>query len=86
MRALEGFEDRRGLRRALRDALEAASPDVRVIAEGFLAEQSAMDLLAVGSEGELISIRFAEAGDDAAGLTRALADLTWLRGRRSDLL
>jgi hypothetical protein len=67
-------------------ALEAASPDVRVLAEGFLAEQSAMDLLAVGSEGELISIRFAEAGDDAAGLTRALADLSWLRSRRTDLL
>ena len=85
-RALEGFADRRSLRRALQEALLAASPDVRIFAEGFLAERSTIDLLGVGGEGELVSIRFVEAGEDAAGFTRALADLTWLRSRRADLL
>ncbi len=82
----EGFSDRSSLRRALRDALRARLPDLRVVAEGFLAEVSSIDLLAVGSDGELVAIRFAKAGDDAAALTRALADLSWLRPRRADLL
>lgn len=86
VRALEGFADRQSLRRALQVALESVSPTIRVLADGFLAEQSTMDLLAVGGEGELISIRFVEPDEDAAGLTRALADLTWLRSRRMDLL
>ena len=45
-----------------------------------------IDLLAVGAEGELVSIRFAKPDDDRATLTRALADLTWLRARRADFL
>jgi hypothetical protein len=57
-----------------------------VIAEGFLAEASAIDLLAVGGEGELISIRIGRGGDDVALLTRSLADLTWLRPRLADFL
>ena len=82
----EGFPDRPSLRRALRDALRARLPELRVVAEGFLSEVSSIDLLAVGREGELVAIRFAEARDDAAALTRALADLSWLRPRRADLL
>lgn len=82
----EGFPDRPSLRRALRDALRTLLPELRVVAEGFLAEVSNIDLLAVGRDGELVAIRFAEAGDDAAALTRALADLSWLRPRRADLL
>lgn len=85
-RALEGFPDRPSLRRALRHALRNLVPELRVIAEGFLAEISTIDLLAVGGDGELVAIRFADADDDAAALTRSLADLSWLRPRRSDLL
>lgn len=84
--AREGFPDLPSLRHALRDALYARLPELRVVAEGFLAEVSSIDLLAVGSDGALVAIRFAEAGDDAAALTRALADLSWLRLRRADLL
>lgn len=84
--ALEGFPDRRSLRRALHHALRSLLPELRVIAEGFLAEISTIDLLAVGANGELVAIRFAEADDDAAALTRSLADLSWLRPRRTDLL
>lgn len=85
-RRIDGFPDRGSLRRALRQAIESALPELRVIAEGFLAEVSRTDLLGVGTEGELISIRVTEPGDDAAGLTRALADLSWLRPRRADFL
>ncbi len=85
-RALEGFPDRPSLRHALHHALRSLLPELHVIAEGFLAESSTIDLLAVGGNGELVAIRFAEADDDAAALTRSLADLSWLRPRRTDLL
>ena len=78
--------DRAHQRRALRQALEQALPEIRVVAEGILAEVSSLDLLAVGAEGELIAIRLAEPGGDLAMLTRLLSDLSWLRPRRGDLL
>lgn len=84
-RACEGFPDRPRLRQALARALAEADPELRIVASGFRAETSEMDLLAIGSEGELVSIRHADAGEDAAELTRALSDLGWLRARREDL-
>lgn len=84
--ANEGFPDPASLRRALREAIEATLPEIRVVAEGFLAEVSPIDLLAVGGQGELISIRIAEPDGDAVALTRALADLSWLRPRQVDFL
>jgi len=78
--------ERSTFRRAIAEALRIALPGARIVAEGFLAEVSSIDWLAVGERGELISIRFTERGDDAAGLTRALADLSWLRPRRIDFL
>lgn len=83
---LAGFADRAGLRRALRHALETALPDLRIVAEGFFAEVSPIDLLGVGAEGELIAVRWAAPGTDPETLTRVLADLSWLRPRRMDLL
>ena len=56
------------------------------MAEDFLASESTIDLLAVGGEGELVSIRIGRAGEDAAVLTRSLSDLVWLRPRTRDLL
>lgn len=78
--------DRARQRRAFRQALEQALPEIRVVAEGVLAEASSIDLLAVGAEGELIAIRLAAPGGDLAMLTRLLSDLSWLRPRRGDFL
>ncbi len=81
-----GEPDRASLRRAIRHRLRHLDPTLRVVAEGFLAEQSEIDLLAVGNEGELVSIRIGRRGGDAVLLTQALSDLTWLRPRREHLL
>jgi len=56
------------------------------MAEAFLAEASQIDLLAVGGEGEIISIRIGQDDEDARLLTQSLADLTWLRPRLGDFL
>lgn len=82
----EGRPERPSLRRAIRHRLRRFDPTLRVIAEGFLAEVSTIDLLAVGGEGELISIRIGRGGDDIALLTQSLADLTWLEPRLQDFL
>jgi hypothetical protein len=82
----EGRPERPSLRRAIRHRLRRFDPTIRVVAEGFLAEASAIDLLAVGGEGEIISIRIGRGGDDVALLTQSLADLTWLRPRLADFL
>lgn len=85
-RSTETLAEPARLRRALRAAIESALPALRVVAEGFLTESSPTDLLAVGGDGEIVSIRIAEPGGDAAVLTRVLADLSWLRPRREDFL
>ena len=82
----EGRPERPSLRRAIRHRLRRFDPTIRVIAEDFLAETSAIDLLAVGREGEMISIRIGRGDDDLALLTQSLADLTWLRPRLADFL
>lgn len=76
------------LRRALRHALRNSAPALRVIAEDFLAESTAIDLLAVGSNGELVSVRIAAEGGPASGarvLVQGLADTAWLTRRALDL-
>lgn len=82
----QGEPDRPSLRRAVRHRLRQFEPALRVVAEGFLAESSEIDLLALGAEGELVSVRIGRPGDDARRLTQALSDLTWLRARREHLL
>jgi hypothetical protein len=82
----EGRPERPSLRRAIRHRLRRFDPTIRVIAEGFLAETSAIDLLAVGREGEIISIRIGRGDDDITLLTQSLGDLTWLRPRLTDFL
>lgn len=82
----KGRPQRPSLRRAIRHRLRRFDPTIRVVAEGFLAEVSSIDLLAVGVEGEIISIRIGRGGDDLALLTQCLADLTWLRPRLADFL
>ncbi len=82
----EGRPEPATLRRAIRHQLRRFDPTIRVIAEKFLADTSPIDLLAVGGEGEVISIRIADEGDDMALLTESLADLSWLRPRLEDFL
>lgn len=82
----EGRPERPSLRRAIRHQLRRFDPTIRVVAEAFLAEVSPIDLLAVGGEGEIISIRIGPDGDDPTLLTQSLADLTWLRPRLGDFL
>ena len=76
------------LRRALRQALRRSSPGWRVIAEGFLAVASPIDLLAIGESSELICIRaIAPEARESGGqlLARAISDLGWLTPRIADL-
>jgi hypothetical protein len=82
----EGRPERPSLRRAIRHRLRRFDPSIRVIAEDFMAETSRVDLLAVGGEGEIISIRIGRGGDDRTLFTQALADLSWLRPRLPDFL
>ena len=74
------------LRRAVRHRLAGDDPSIRVIAEDFLAETSNIDLLAVGAEGEIVSLRIGRDGDDVSLLTQCLADLAWLHPRVADFL
>lgn len=81
-----GRPERASLRRALRHTIRRNRPELRVIAEDFLAEATRIDLLAVGPEGELVSLRIGDEQAEATLFTRALADLSWLRPRALDLL
>jgi hypothetical protein len=56
------------------------------VAEGFFAEASEIDLLAVGSRDEWVAVRIAESGQDRENLALALSDLAWLRRRSPGLL
>ncbi|HEB91076.1 MAG TPA: hypothetical protein ENI85_15990 [Deltaproteobacteria bacterium] len=81
-----GLPERPRLRRAIRHGLRTLEPSIRIVAEGFLAEASAIDLLGVGAEGEMVSLRIGRDEDDRALLTRSLSDLAWLRPRLADFL
>ena len=81
-----GLPERPRLRRAIRHGLRTLEPSIRIVAEGFLGETSAIDLLGVGAEGEMISVRIGCDEDDRALLTRSLSDLAWLRPRLADFL
>lgn len=77
--------ERPSLRRAIRHRIRELKRPCRFAAENFLAANSRMDWLAVGLEGELVSLRIGIADNDAELLTRALGDLDWLRDRGEDL-
>jgi hypothetical protein len=79
-----GVPERPVLRRAIRHRLRSLDPTLRVIAEDFMAEATRIDLLAVGVEGELVSIRIGEADEGSGVLVRALSDLGWLQPRIAD--
>ena len=81
-----GTPERASLRRALRHGLRRAVPELRVIAEDFLAESTPIDLLAVGVAGGLVSIRIGTETEESKLFTQALADIAWLRPRGLDFL
>ncbi len=78
--------ERASLRRAVRHALRDLDPGLRIVAEDFLSVRSRMDLLGVAEEGEIVSVRIGLGTSGEELLTRALADLAWLRPRAADLL
>jgi hypothetical protein len=80
-----GPVERPTLRRAVRHALRRIAPGIRVVAEDFLTVASRIDLLGVGREGELVSVRVARHGEEAALFAQVLGDLAWLRPRAADL-
>lgn len=84
-REAAGAVERPTLRRAVRHALRRVAPGIRVVAEDFLGLASRIDLLGVGREGELVTVRIARDGEEAALFAQALADLAWLRPRTADL-
>lgn len=81
------------LRRAMRHALRSFAPDLRVVAEEYLGESSAIDLLAVGPRGELVCVRIAPPDDTAEAaaaaeaqlLVRGLSDLDFMGARVGNL-
>lgn len=76
---------RPSLRRAVRHRLRDLEPPIRIAAENFLALESRMDLLGIGPEGELVSVRIGIGHTDAALLAHCLSDLVWLRSHGEDL-
>lgn len=87
-----GPVERASLRRALRLALRRAQPELQVLAEDFLAETSRIDLLGLGEDGELVSVRVSspspKGSPDELGaeiLAQGLSDLHWLTPRIADL-
>jgi hypothetical protein len=76
---------RPSLRRAVRHRARDLERPIRIAAENFLALESRMDLLGVGPEGELVSLRIGIDEGDATLLTQSLSDLSWLRSHGEDL-
>jgi hypothetical protein len=76
---------RPSLRRAVRHRVRDLERPVRIAAENFLVLESRMDLLGVGIEGELVSLRIGIGKEDATLLTHSLSDLAWLRSHGEDL-
>ena len=77
--------NRPSLRRAVRHRVRDLERPIRIAAENFLALETRMDLLGVGIEGELVSVRIGIGEEDAKLLTHSLSDLFWLRSHGEDL-
>lgn len=73
------------LRRDVKQQLAQLDPGLRVIAENVMGLASAIDLVAVDGRGEVVVLMLAlEGEDDAALLTRALAQRAWVAARVRD--
>jgi len=76
---------RPSLRRAVRHRAGDIDRPIRIVAENLLALESRMDLLGVGPEGELVSLRIGIDEADTTLLAHSLSDLSWLRSHGEDL-
>jgi hypothetical protein len=76
---------RRELRRALRRP-DAFEPPLRILAEDVLGQDASIDFVAVDPDGSVVLVLIGEEGDDAALLTQALAQRSWVRARLRDWL
>ena len=73
------------LRGEIRQRIAQVHPDLRVIADDFMGLASPIDLLATNDRGEVFLLLLAlEGEDDAALLTRALAQRAWAGPRVRD--
>ena len=73
------------LRNDVKRQLGQLDPGLRVIAEDVMGLASAIDLVAVDGRGEVVILMLAlEGEDDAALLTRTLAQRAWVAGRVRD--
>ncbi|MCS5636001.1 MAG: hypothetical protein NZ990_05750 [Myxococcota bacterium] len=73
------------LRRDVRQRIAQIDPDLRIIADDFMGLASPIDLMAVNGRGGVVLILLAlEGEDDAALLTRALAQRAWAGPRVRD--
>jgi hypothetical protein len=73
-------------RRALRRALAAQWPELRVVAEDVLGAESRIDLVAVGPAGEVLILLTGEPEDDLALVARGLAQRAWVEAHLPDWL
>jgi hypothetical protein len=73
-------------RRALRRALAAQWPELRVVAEDVLGAESRIDLVAVGPAGEVLILLAGEPEQDLALVARGLAQRAWVEAHLPDWL
>lgn len=73
------------LRQEIRRQLPLLDPELRIVAEDFMGLASPIDLLAISSRGEVVLILLSLEGEnDAALLTRCLAQRAWAAPRLRD--
>ena len=73
-------------RRALRRALVAHWPELRVVAEDVLGAESRIDLVAVGPAGEVLLLLTGEPERDLELVARGLAQRAWVEAHLPDWL
>jgi hypothetical protein len=73
-------------RLALRRALGAHWPSLRVVAENLLGAETRIDLVGVGADGETLLVLQGEPGRDLELVARGLAQRAWVEARLGDWL
>ena len=74
------------LRQSVRAALGSLAPSLHVLAEDLLGERTKIDLVGVEPGGRAVLVLVGQAGEDAALVTRALAQRAWVEARVGDWL
>ena len=74
------------LRHSVRAALGSLAPSLHVLAEDLLGERTRIDLVGVEPGGRAVLVLVGQAGEDAALVTRALAQRAWVEAHVGDWL